>query len=470
MAGRVNLNVPPRLIESARAAQYANREAQGARELARRIESKVRQQRQAAKRAQPQAQTADGQGAVFDAPALKRVPRIWRKRRPLVGGRYGVGWLHIGESYTVTSDVYNVSDSDWSNGYVYLGNGSGLNTSTEPWDQAPNSITERSISVTQSQTTSLELVFTVGTGSGETWKQVRHTVNFSFLQTTDSYLSSRMVPYYTDPYGNVSYRVEDYNTTDITRSDSFYALLQFALFPAGQSDMVLVASVTQFQHSYSSASAFGSSTSSTSSFNAMSTRQISFLITDDSITELTHPVPVYAQRQIGYWAANGPFPNIGYLSQTSISKSIGIDPQGGQGANFAASSSSVIFESILPDGASFVDANNFIQNYSPQQAKASYAAFSGNTEIPVLGYKRDDPLAASTPTTERGVFGIIPGASVTAPVTAEMRAAEWEDEQVQEPGPIAESRAEPVGMVIAYDYHGGTYCRDQLARLGITLP
>ena len=95
MAGRVNLNVPPRLIESARAAQYANREAQGARELARRIESKVRQQRQAAKRAQPQAQAADGQGAVFDAPALKRVPRIWRKRRPLVGYKYGTAYLTL---------------------------------------------------------------------------------------------------------------------------------------------------------------------------------------------------------------------------------------------------------------------------------------------------------------------------------------------------------------------------------------
>jgi hypothetical protein len=96
MAGRVNLNVPPRLIESARAAQYANREAQGARELARRIEGKVRQQRQAAKRAQPQAQTAEGQGAVFDAPASKRVPRIWRKRRPLGGGNgYGIGYIVI---------------------------------------------------------------------------------------------------------------------------------------------------------------------------------------------------------------------------------------------------------------------------------------------------------------------------------------------------------------------------------------
>lgn len=384
MAGRVNLKVPPRLIESARAAQYANREAQGARELARRIENKVRQQRQAAIRARPQAQTADGQGAVFDAPALKRVPRIWRKRRPLVGGRYGVGWLHVGESYTVTS----------------------------------------------SQTASLELVITVGTGSGEIWRQARHTVNYS--------------------------------RSDF--SSNFHALSQVNLFPAGQSDMALVISITQFLHTFNFSGPGGS-------FNAINTRQISLLITDDSITELAHPVPVYAQRQIDYWEANGPFPGLIYLTPFNISSSIGIDYfnlLGLAGSSISivglgSNCSSSIYETISTNG-------DWYQNYSPQQAKASYAAFSGNAEIPVLGYKRDDPSVASTPTTERGVFGIIPGASVTEPVTAEMRAAELEDKQVQEPGPIAESRTEPVGMIVAYDYHGGTYCRDQLARLGITLP
>ena len=93
MAGRVNLNVPPRLIESARAAQYANREVQSAAEQARRLRGRVQQRQEAAKRAQPQAQTADGRGGVFDAPAIKRAPRIWRKRRPLTGYKYGAAYL-----------------------------------------------------------------------------------------------------------------------------------------------------------------------------------------------------------------------------------------------------------------------------------------------------------------------------------------------------------------------------------------
>lgn len=291
-------------------------------------------------------------------------------------GKYGVGWLHIGQNYTDTS----------------------------------------------SKTASLELVFTVGTGSGETWKQVRHTVNYS-------------------------------RSTGV--SSNFHAILRISIFPAGQSDIVLIFNITQFQH------VFGFS------FNATSTRQISLLITVDNITELTHPVPIFDQRLIDYWMANGPFPNTSYLTEAGGAfKNIGADSLGIP----AGTTSSAIFESILPEGASEPDAHNFMQNYSPQQAKASYAAFSGNTEIPVLGYKRDDPSAAITPTTERGVFGIIPGASVTAPVTAEMLAAGLDDEQVQEPGPNAENRTEPVFMIVAYDYHGGTYCRDQLAALGITLP
>jgi len=295
-------------------------------------------------------------------------------------GRYGVGWLHIGENYTVTSF----------------------------------------------ETASLELVFTVGTGSGETWKQVRHTVNYSIS----------------------------------TFSSNFHGTLLFAVFPAGQSDIVLIFTIAQFQHVFDSSGR-------TLSFNATSTRQISLLITVDNITELTHPVPIFHQRLIDYWMANGPFGNLRYLTEgAAVFKNIGATSLGIS----ATTTSSAIFESILPEGPSHLDAYNVMNGYSPQQAKASYVAVSANTGIPVLGYKRDDPSAAITPTTERGVFGIIPGASVTAPVTAEMLAARLDDEQVQEPGPNAENRTEPVYMIVAYDYHGGTYCRDQLAALGITLP
>jgi hypothetical protein len=125
------------------------------------------------------------------------------------------------------------------------------------------------------------------------------------------------------------------------------------------------------------------------------------------------------------------------------------------------SASSVIYESIALNGTFSVK--------SPQQAKTSYAEYSGNIEIPVLGYKRDDPSVESTPTTERGAFGIITGASVTAPVTPEMLALGLEDELEQAPGASAANQPEPVRMVVAYDYHGGSYCRDRLTQMGINL-
>lgn len=80
MAGRVNLNLPPRLIESARAAQYANREALGGRTLADKIKAKIKVRRAAVVRAQPLTPDRAG-GALEVRDPLKW--RIWRKRRPI---------------------------------------------------------------------------------------------------------------------------------------------------------------------------------------------------------------------------------------------------------------------------------------------------------------------------------------------------------------------------------------------------
>jgi hypothetical protein len=129
-----------------------------------------------------------------------------------------------------------------------------------------------------------------------------------------------------------------------------------------------------------------------------------------------------------------------------------------QGVDPAAEVSSAIYESIAPDGTFSV--------VSPEQAKASYAEYSGNPEIPVLSYKLErDPTVISAPTTEVGVFGIVPGASVTEPVTTEMLAVGLDDEVDQRPGPGAVNQPEPVRMFAAYDYHEGTYCRNRLSQL-----
>jgi hypothetical protein len=245
------------------------------------------------------------------------------------------------------------------------------------------------------------------------------------------------------------------------------------MFPAGPSEIILVVTIAQFGRSgafYNDGEVDddprvgGNPTSSPGNFTVQSTKQISFLITQSSVTELTHAIPAFMQKKINSVLALPVYqwpifdidePDTGIQSALPQS-AIGIHQIGFERA------SSAVYESIAPDGT--------FSAVSAQQAKTSYAAYSGIAEIPVLGYKVErDPVVISTPTTERGVFGIIPNASVTLPVTAEMLAAGLDDELEQVPGPNAANQPEPVQMVVAYDYHGGSYCRDRLTQMGINL-
>jgi hypothetical protein len=81
MPARVNLNVPPRLIESARAAQYANREALDGRALTEKIRAKAQARRAAVLRQQSGVAPDRGDDSPPGRDPLKW--RIWRKRRPL---------------------------------------------------------------------------------------------------------------------------------------------------------------------------------------------------------------------------------------------------------------------------------------------------------------------------------------------------------------------------------------------------
>jgi hypothetical protein len=81
MPGRVNLSIPPRVIESARAAQYANREALDGRVLTEKIKAKVQARRAAVLRQQPGVVPDRGDDSPPARDPLKW--RIWRKRRPL---------------------------------------------------------------------------------------------------------------------------------------------------------------------------------------------------------------------------------------------------------------------------------------------------------------------------------------------------------------------------------------------------
>jgi hypothetical protein len=458
MPARVNLNVPPRLIESARAAQYANREALGARTLADKIKAKAKARRDAALRAQPLPPDRAGEAPEGRDPLRWR---IWRKRRPFRPVDVGVAWLDIGYNYTKSPGTGSSTDSGWLGGLPpeYVSTNNTFTRSTRI--QTGNG----------TESASLEFVITVGTGSGETWKQVRHSLAFS-----GTYAFSSEWTYYLYEWEDGRRDILDKIRRAASNSSNFSARLWHALFPAGPSELILVVAIAQFsidgsfyddgmQSDDPRVSDSGNFTSSPGNLTVQNTKQISFLITQSSVTELTHAIPSFIQKKINSVLAlpvyqwpegNTDNPDIAISELLTSSTRVGTYQ-----INFN-SVSSAIYESIAPDGT--------FSAVSPQQAKTSYAAYSGNPEIPVLGYKRDDPSVASTPTTERGAFGIITGASVTAPVTPEMLAFGLEDELEQAPGASAANQPEPVRMVVSYDYHGGTYCRDRLELLGIDIP
>jgi hypothetical protein len=310
----------------------------------------------------------------------------------------------------------------------------------------------RTESTRTSASASLELVVTVGTRSGETWKRARHTISFNG---------------YANGFAQTEWtRIEGIGDSEIvsfsnTRANNFDAKLLYGLFPAGETSVILVVSIIQFNQAYSNSSGTPFSPISVTVEN---TKQISFLITESEITEVSHPLPVYVQKDIDLYLAQTisvPFP--GYNATVNPARTVQYYASSSIGMYTGPGwwTSSAMFEGIAQDGA--------LSSVSVQQAKNSYATFSGKAEIPVLRYKPNDPLAASTPKTEEGYFGIIPGASVTSSVTSAMLAAQLDDITEQSPGLKAENQPEPVQFFVAYDYHGGSYCRDQLRRIGITL-
>ena len=219
MPGRVNVNIPPRVIESARAAQYANREALDGRVLAEKIKSKVQARRAAVLRQQPGAAPDRGDDSPPARNPLKW--RIWRKRRPRKPVDVGVGWLHIGRNYTLITDeheIINETDADINGG----------------------SPTYERKTINGSGSASLEFVVTVGARSGERWKQFRHSLAFTFAGT--------------DFFEKTWTRIEDglidivlvEERRSVNGTNNFFVGLWWNLLPAGQSDMILVVSIAQY--------------------------------------------------------------------------------------------------------------------------------------------------------------------------------------------------------------------------------
>lgn len=486
---RVDLRVPPRLIESARAAQYSNREALGARSLERRITAKVRQRKEAQERANP-LQSGRREGGVLE---FRQAPlqRIWRRPRRAGEVNVGVAWLYSDISVNAQPVQGQATPADWSNG--------------PPGNLEINESTSRQYGSSSSRSSTVSLTIKVGSGSGEKWQVITHNfdLGFSISGTVSESVEKILVPLSVDPSGR---QLQGTFSRSGSYTNSFYYTIASTILPTGGDGLLYIFSMTQYSQSgswnYSGSYAesfylgpgIGVDPSEINKSNpsTVQTAQYVFYVTRSNVTRISAPLPLFVQKivdrgkELIFEATelSGGFPEL-YLdnsfppnlyaapsvfqaSLTGAMTNIGIyqdlfETGAARPAPFRSSSvSSASFERFAADGS--------ILNLTPQQANASYAALTGVTGIPVLGYKRYSQSTTAMPATERGAFGVIPGASVTSAVTSAMRAGALDDELQHFPGADATNQAELTTMAIAYDYHGGTYCRDQLAALGITLP
>jgi hypothetical protein len=142
MPARVNLNVPPRLIESARAAQYANREALDGRALTEKIRAKAQARRAAVLRQQSGVAPDRGDDSPPGRDPLKW--RIWRKRRPLgrritytiegvrdfdvIGDGTGAITATIVDEWTIYAEWDGYEKQVWAKLYHVDNRGSGFET------------------------------------------------------------------------------------------------------------------------------------------------------------------------------------------------------------------------------------------------------------------------------------------------------------------------------------------------------
>jgi hypothetical protein len=124
----------------------------------------------------------------------------------------------------------------------------------------------------------------------------------------------------------------------------------------------------------------------------------------------------------------------------------------------------------LPSNTRSFSSASFLYHKNPSTfntdaALRDYQNATGGDQILIAGYRRNS-VGLAAPLTEQGVFGVIPGATVTTqPITP----AVLEDELDQQPATNAVAPGADHQMLIAYDYHGGSYCSVQLTQMGINL-
>lgn len=462
-SSRVNLRVPPRLIESARAAQYANRETFGARTAQERIAREVNRRVEAEQRAAPGRDPQRGGLVDYGKRRMPRPARIRRRVRLPVD--VGMGWV-INENPSLPD--YPESGPPGVSEDVLLYEGYFRPEPGSPeYDQIYPPLTpiggtgypvERGLRTLVRWTYRIH----VGSGDGSTWRSIPFEITMENRDDKRYVLRSSY-----NPGGTIFIRR---GFTDIHAESAAWDARYLPLSD-GRIAYVLSLSKQSGQARFAYDSDDLDKLEWQESLNASMVKCVMCIISESEVQVRDLGVVPYfmpsrkpsARDGDSYyddayaWRSdhfdNGrwypPYPPWDLQYPKNPNKLVST-----VGANFNACTSASYEQLVAYPGSEL----------TPAQLNDSYRAFAGG-DIPVLAYNRSS-AGMPNPTTDAGTFGEILGATVTGDVGSGSLDRTIE----RRPSPNARIPAPgPMYQLIAYDYHGGSYCQDRLAQLGLTL-
>jgi hypothetical protein len=410
-SSRVNLRVPPQVVEDARAAQYANRETLAARDDARRAHRRAQQQVDAIRRVQPDLGRQRGGQLEFERPPLQR---LWRRR----GGRVlrpvdvGVAWLATDlDQGDFLASIQSIHDEAIQN------NTCQLNTNNNY----------------------------IGSSDGSQWLVIGDGSTY-----VDSIAQSPEL------FAQVAHFVE------------------YTHLPLGDNAMIAIIEIARYESQRVPDPFYGWQI-----YNLRSTLKTFFYVVAESSVQLIRSIagqPGFMPPQDQWYSGTLPLNRFLFYRDEAdglikrrllvprIRKSFTIYDR-----NAYAWSHHGAAGYGTPTSASYDQFRLYPNSYTSitaEEAEAAYASYANGGTIPVLGYERQT-VGGYSPLTERGQFGVIPDALTTDPSTWAF--TELERTLDRAPAALASTPGADNQILIAYDYHGGTFCRDSLAQLGITL-
>lgn len=354
----------------------------------------------------------------------------------------GVGWLASNNILSAPGYSNGISCSGSSNIAVNNIYGDGVTYFT----------TVRTCSGDEVWTGACELRLHIGSGSAENWITDVFTLSWTATITKQGWREYQTV----DP----PFVWSQIDGTLNGSVDNDFDVWWFTL-PAGGESIILLSAIVRYTTQFSSVYGWGGFNTVPVSYTETQTYLVenitTYLVTKEDVTRLPAiaQLPTLFDNLIKAYV-NTRFGATGFdqatIGQTWRGSSLGINATGLPGNARAFSSASFLYHKNP-------------STFNAEAALAEYQNATGAGQIPIAGYRRDS-VGLAVPHAEQGVFGVIPETTVTTqPVTPTV----LEDELDQQPAANAVALGTDHQMLIAYDYHGGSYCNDQLTQLGINL-